>query len=57
VIVHVEIDTDLNVLKFGVDLGSLPSIDYDGYEVTANFHIAGFDNNQTFYTDSNGLEM
>ena len=23
----------------------------------SNFHLANFDNNKTFYTDSNGLEM
>lgn len=55
--VHVSIDKDLHVLKFDVDLESLPPAIYDGYEVIANFHVENFDNNQTFYTDSNGLEM
>jgi hypothetical protein len=55
--VHVSIDQDLQVVKFDVDLESLPPAIYDGYEVVANFHVANFDNNQTFYTDSNGLEM
>jgi len=55
--VHVSIDKELQVLKFDVDLESLPKIVFDGYEVTANFHVENFDNNQTFYTDSNGLEM
>jgi len=55
--VHVSIDQDLQVLKFDVDLESLPPVVYDGYEVIANFHVENFDNNQTFSTDSNGLEM
>ena len=54
---HVSIDSDLNVLKFVVDLGSLPPINGDGYEVTAKFELSDFDNNMTFYTDSNELEM
>lgn len=56
-IVHVTIDKDLKVVKFNVDLDSLPSIDLDGWEVIAKFNIRDFDNNQTFFTDSNGLEM
>jgi hypothetical protein len=55
--VHVSIDKDLDVIKFDVDLESLPPAIYDGYEVIANFHVDNFDNKQTFYTDSNGLEM
>jgi hypothetical protein len=55
--VHVSIDSDTQVLKFDVDLESLPPCIYDGYEVIANFQVENFDNNQTFYTDSNGLEM
>jgi hypothetical protein len=56
-------------VKFEVDLGSLPDLlkhhfvfdekfrpYYQGYEVTANFHTS-MDNNKTFWTDSNGLEM
>ena len=54
---HVSIDSDLNVLKFDVDLGSLPPLAFGGREVTANFQINNFDNNLTFYTDSNELEM
>jgi predicted PolB exonuclease-like 3'-5' exonuclease len=57
IIVHVSLDADLEgIIKFEVDLGSLPPIYYDGFEVVANFHTS-MDNNQTFYTDSNGLEM
>lgn len=29
----------------------------DGYEVIAQFNVEDFQNNQTFYTDSNGMEM
>jgi len=57
IIVHVSLDADLEgIIKFEVDLGSLPPIYYDGFEVVANFH-SSMDNNQTFWTDSNGLEM
>lgn len=58
-IVHVSIDKDLGVLKFDVDLDSLPKIDLglDGLEVIVDFEVHGFANNKTFYTDSNGLEM
>ena len=45
------------VLKFEVDLNSLPGVNYDGHEVVVNFHVDEFYNNQTFYTDSNGLDM
>ena len=35
---HVSIDPDLNVLRFDVDLGSLPPIvAFGGHEVTVNF--------------------
>ena len=58
-IVHISIDPDFPILKFDVDLDSLPDFDGNsaGYEVVANFHIESFNNNETFYTDSNGLEM
>lgn len=56
-IVHLTIDPETLTMKFDVDLGSLPPVYYNGYEVSANFHIDNFDNNQTFWTDSNGLEM
>jgi len=45
-------------LKFDVDMDSLPEVSYqDGHEVVVQFHVDNFDNNKTFYTDSNGLEM
>jgi len=55
VIVHVSIDQDLQVLKFVVDMNSLPVVNIDGYEVVSEFSVRNFHNNQTFYTDSNGL--
>lgn len=56
-IVHITIDLDLSVLKFDVDMNSVPTPYLDGYEVVAMFHAHNFDNNQTFWTDSNGLDM
>jgi hypothetical protein len=56
-IVHVNLMKDMGIVKFDVDLDSLPSIDLDGWEVITKFHVQDFDNNNTFYTDSNGLEM
>lgn len=57
-IVKVTLDRELKgVAKFEVDLDSLPSPFLAGYEVITHFHASHFDNNQTFYTDSNGLEM
>jgi hypothetical protein len=44
-------------MKVDVDLDSLPPIRLVGYEVIVDFQIEKFDNNQTFWTDSNGLEM
>ena len=57
VIVHVSIDADLKVLRFDVDMDSLPPIRLDGYEVIVDFTLENFDNNGTFWTDSNELEM
>ena len=49
--------TDLGTVKYEVDYNSIPMTDLDGYEVIAKFQVADFYNNQTFYTDSNGMEM
>jgi hypothetical protein len=57
IIVHVTVDQDLDVIKFNVDLGSLPNIYVNGYEYVATFEAKDFDNDKIFYTDSNGLEM
>ena len=56
-IVHVSIDKHPKVIKVEVDLDSLPPIKLDGYEVIVDFTVENFDHNQTFWTDSNGLEM
>lgn len=61
---HVSIDESvastnpLNCIKAVVDLGPLPDLkNKEGHEVTVNFRVANFDNEKTFWTDSNGLEM
>lgn len=58
-IVTVSIDPDLHVLKFDVDLDSLPFEDaWNGYEVVTQFHLPNMGRNYgAFYTDSNGLDM
>ena len=50
--VRVNIDSS-STLKFDVLLGSIPM----NREVTANFYAPEIDNENTFYTDSNGLAM
>lgn len=55
--VHVTLDSDTNMAKFDVDMDSIPGSKLDGYEVIVDFTIQDFNNNQEFYTDSNGLEM
>jgi lysosomal alpha-mannosidase len=47
----------LNVAKFDVNLDSIPGEFLNGYEIVAEFEAHDFDNNKTFYTDSNGLDM
>ena len=56
-IVHIIVDQDLDVIKFDLDLNSLPTMYTKGYEFVATFDALDFNNNQTFFTDSNGLEM
>lgn len=56
-IVHITLDQNLRVAKFDVDLDSIPGAYNSGYEVVASFQARDFDNNSTFFTDSNGLEM
>lgn len=58
--IHITLDQDFKYVKFDVDLDSIPGGDLDnldGYEITPTFDAIDFDNNQTFYTDSNGLAM
>ena len=56
-IIHIIVDQDLDVIKFDLDLNSLPKMYTKGYEFVATFGALDFNNNQTFFTDSNGLEM
>jgi len=55
----VTLDSSLSLVKVDIDLDSLPIAEskYNGYEVVAEFHVHNFNNGQTFYTDTNGLEM
>jgi hypothetical protein len=53
--VHVTLDQDLNVAKFDVNLDSIPGELLDGVEFVAQFEAYDFDNEDVFYTDSNGL--
>ena len=56
--IHISVDQDLKALKMRVDLQGLPTPSYsDGNEVVVQWHLDGLKNQQTFYTDSNGLEM
>jgi len=55
-------DHDTGALKYDVDLNSLPNVYIDGFEFVVYFKALDdslfmFNNQQTFYTDSNGLEM
>ena len=56
-LLHLTIDPDTLFAKFDLDLDSIPGSKLDGFEVIADFQVLGFDNQQTFWTDSNGLEM
>lgn len=43
--------------EWEVQLHGIPIRDGKGKEVVVNFEMLNFDNLNTFYTDSNGLEM
>jgi hypothetical protein len=43
--------------EWDVHLSSVAVDDDQGREVTVNWKLDNFNNNRTFYTDSNGLEM
>jgi len=45
------------VIKVEVDLLGLPEASYGGHEVVVEYRIFNFENEKTFYTDSNGLDM
>ena len=44
-------------VEWEVQLHGIPIGDGKGKEVVVNFEMVDFDNLNTFYTDSNGLEM
>mmetsp|Transcript_3463 Transcript_3463/g.5888 ORF Transcript_3463/g.5888 Transcript_3463/m.5888 type:complete len:180 (+) Transcript_3463:1969-2508(+) len=44
-------------LELEVELNGIPISDDWGKDVTVNIQLEDFEANQTFYTDSNGLEM
>lgn len=46
---------DSNGFEIETHIDSIPVLDKIGKEVTLNFAATGFLNNDTFYTDSNGL--
>jgi hypothetical protein len=56
-LVHVTLDQDYQVSKFDVELDSIPGENLDGFEIAPTFDAVNFDNDKTFYTDSNGLAM
>ena len=43
--------------KVEVDLFGLPNAPYGGHEVVVEFGSDNLDNNGTFFTDANGLDM
>lgn len=52
-------ELDYPTIKLDVKLDSLPEVNtsHHGYEVVLDVKVHGFNNNKTFYTDSNGLRM
>jgi len=55
--VKVTLSLENGFVRFDVDMDSLPQEKNKGYEVIVEFSVDEFRNNQTFWTDSNGLEM
>lgn len=55
----VRILPDTTTVEWEVQLHSIPveTIKRKGKEVVVNWSVTTFDNDSTFYTDSNGLEM
>ena len=47
---------DKNGFEIESHIDSIPVTDNIGKEITMNFAAVGYNNNKTFYTDSNGLE-
>ena len=44
-------------IEFNVELNGISILDGNGKDVTVNWQFERFDANNTFWTDSNGLEM
>lgn len=57
--VRVTLEDGMPVIKFEVELFGLPNTPDRGHEVTVNFFAKkeDLDNDNIFYTDTNGLEM
>jgi len=55
--VYIALNDQLNVLDVNVKLFGLPNNPDIGHEVTVNFEVKDFDNENTFWTDSNGMAM
>ncbi len=46
-----------NLIQIDVELNGIDIEDNKGKDVTVNWHFDDFDANNTFWTDSNSLEM
>ena len=46
-----------NLIQIDVELNGIDIEDNKGKDVTVNWHFEDFEANNTFWTDSNGLEM
>ena len=58
VIVYLSLVPGMPVLKYDLDMNSLPDSSVDGYEVVVQFYYENMKNTGgIFYTDANGLEM
>lgn len=54
---HIRLSNGSEPIEFEVQMLEIPLIDNKGREVVAKWSFDGIDNQDTFYTDSNGLEM
>lgn len=56
-VVYIALGSQLNILDVQVKLFGLPNTPDLGHEVTVNFEAKDFDNQNVFWTDSNGMAM
>lgn len=56
-VVTITIEEGLPIIKYEVELYGIPQNADIGFEVTINFDAFDLNNEDVFYTDSNGLEM